>query len=356
MTSSQPTTISLSPPGLRGGLLALCSAVLFGVSTPLVQRAGAGMGAWSTAALLYAGAAMIGALLRRPASREAGVRRVDVRTLLGMTLFGAALGPATFAWGLQHTSGAIASLLLTLEAVFTALLSRMAFGEVMDRRIWSAMLLITAGGMVLALQAGGQGHTQWLGLLAVLGATVAWGVDNTLSRRVADRDPGQVVMLKAMLGTAMTAVAAIVFDEARPAIWNALALLGIGAAGYGLSLRLYLLAQRSFGAGRTGSVFAFAPFIGAAAAFAMGDPGTPWNLALGGSLMIAGVLLHLSEDHAHVHVHAALQHEHAHLHDDGHHTHVHDPMPVGSHSHPHDHEPIEHAHPHVPDLHHAHPH
>lgn len=51
-------------PALRGGVLALLAATLFGVNTPLVQRAGQGLGAFTTAALLYAGAALIGALLR----------------------------------------------------------------------------------------------------------------------------------------------------------------------------------------------------------------------------------------------------------------------------------------------------
>ena len=54
------------PPALRGGLLALLAAVLFGISTPLVQRAGTGLGPLATAALLYAGAALAGALLRQP--------------------------------------------------------------------------------------------------------------------------------------------------------------------------------------------------------------------------------------------------------------------------------------------------
>ncbi|MEP7283480.1 MAG: EamA/RhaT family transporter, partial [Rubrivivax sp.] len=54
-----PTAASM--PALRGGLLALLAAVLFGVSTPLVQRFGAGVGAFTTAALLYAGAAAAGA-------------------------------------------------------------------------------------------------------------------------------------------------------------------------------------------------------------------------------------------------------------------------------------------------------
>ena len=61
----------LSWPALRGGLLALGAAGLFGISTPLVQRAGSGLGAFTTAALLYAGAALIGALLRQPVEREA---------------------------------------------------------------------------------------------------------------------------------------------------------------------------------------------------------------------------------------------------------------------------------------------
>ena len=133
-------------------------------------------------------------------------------------------------------------------------------------------------------------------------------------------------------------------------------LLAIGASGYGLSLRFYLLAQRTFGAARTGSVFAFAPFIGAVAAFALGERGVSPYLALGGVLMLLGVVLHLAESHGHEHTHQDLAHEHAHRHDDGHHNHTHDPMPAGSHSHRHRHTPVTHTHPHVPDAHHTHVH
>jgi drug/metabolite transporter (DMT)-like permease len=111
------------------------------------------------------------------------------------------------------------------------------------------------------LDQGRTGGAQLWGLLAVLVATVAWGVDNTLSRALAERDPGQVVMAKAMLGVTATLLLAMLFDETLPSAGAALALSAIGASGYGLSLRFYLLAQRAFGAARTGSVFAFAPFI-----------------------------------------------------------------------------------------------
>ena len=343
-------------PALQGGLLALLAATLFGVSTPMVQRFGAGLGAFTTAALLYGGAAVVGALSRRRIDREARVVRSDLPRLLAMAGFGAVIGPVALAWGLQHTSGTSASLMLTLEALFTAVLAWRLYRETMDGRVWSAMALLLAGGMVLVLDQGRAGGAQLWGLLAVLLATAAWGVDNTLSRGLADRDPGQVVMAKAVLGAAATTVMALGLGEPLPSLAAALALFAIGATGYGLSLRFYLLAQRAFGAARTGSVFAFAPFIGAVFAVSLGDRSASGMMALGSVLMLAGVVLHLAESHGHEHAHESLEHEHAHRHDDGHHDHVHDPMPVGEHSHRHQHRPRRHVHAHVPDAHHSHHH
>jgi drug/metabolite transporter (DMT)-like permease len=54
-------------------------------------------------------------------------------------------------WGLQRTSGAGASLMLTLEALFTAVLAWRLYCETMDRRVWSVVLLLLAGGSTLVL-------------------------------------------------------------------------------------------------------------------------------------------------------------------------------------------------------------
>ncbi len=356
MPPAPDTRLGTRLPALRGGLLALLAALLFGVSTPLVQRFGVGVGAFTTAALLYAGAALAGAALRRPAAQEARLLRSDLPRLLAMAAFGAVVGPVALAWGLQRTSGTSASLMLTLEALFTAVLAWRLYRETMDARVWTAMALLLAGGMVLVLDQRRSGDAQLWGLLAVLLATAAWGVDNTLSRALAERDPGQVVMVKALLGATATAAQALAFSEPVPSANAALALFAIGATGYGLSLRFYLLAQRAFGAARTGSVFAFAPFIGAAFAVALGDRSASGPMALGSALMMAGVVLHLAESHGHEHAHEALEHEHAHRHDDGHHAHEHDPAPMGEHSHRHRHDPVRHEHAHVPDAHHAHHH
>ncbi len=350
------TTPRLSLPALRGGLLALLAAVLFGVSTPLVQHFGAGLGAFTTAALLYAGAAVVGAVYRKRVDQEARLVQGDAPRLLWMAAFGAVLGPVALAWGLQHTSGTSASLMLTLEAVFTALLARALYRERMGGRVWLAMLLLLAGAIVLVLDQGRSQGVQLWGLLAVLVATAAWGADNTLSRPLAERDPGQVVLGKAALGTVATALLAWWYGDPLPTLGAACMLLVVGATGYGLSLRFYLLAQRAFGAARTGSVFAFAPFIGAGFALALGDRSGTWAMAAGGVLMLLGVLLHLAETHGHDHQHELLEHEHAHRHDDAHHEHVHAKLPKGAHSHAHRHAPTRHAHAHTPDAHHRHDH
>ena len=344
-------------PALRGGALALLAALLFGASTPLIARAGEGLGSFWVAGLLYGGAAAAGALTWRPATSEARVRLGDAPRLMAMALCGATLAPVLLVWGLARTSATSASLLLALEACFTVLLARAFYAEHLGGRVLAALALLTAGGALLVADQTRAGvGAQWHGALAVLGATALWGLDNTLSRALAERDPGQVVLAKSILGATATLAMAAGFGQAPPAAGAFLALFLIGALGYGLSLRLYLLAQREFGAARTGSVFAFAPFIGAAVAFGMGERGATLWLVAGATLMLAGVLLHLTERHAHRHAHAPLEHEHAHTHDDGHHLHHHDPQPTRAHSHWHRHEPTNHAHAHVPDAHHSHSH
>ncbi len=343
-------------PAWRGAAYALAAAILFGVSTPAIQRAGSGAGAFAIAALLYAGAAVVGAATSRAAVYEARVRRADLPRIAAMALAGAVIGPVALAFGLQRTSATAASLLLTMEAVFTAVLAFVVYRETIDRRIALALAATTGGGCAVVVGGLDAGPSHAIGLAAVVVATLAWAVDNTISRGVADRDTGRVVAIKAAIGATATGAIAFVAHEPWPSIGAATALVAIGASGYGLSLVCYLRAQRAFGASRTASVFAVGPFVGAVVAYAWTGADGGAGLAVGGGLMLVGLWLHATERHAHVHDHVTLEHEHAHDHRDGHHDHRHDPMPDGPHSHPHAHRPMRHAHPHVPDAHHLHPH
>jgi drug/metabolite transporter (DMT)-like permease len=307
-----------------------------------------------TAALLYGGAAAVS--VRWQATREAPLRRRDAPRLAIVTVLGAVVAPVTLAWGLQRTSGVIASLMLNVEALFTVLLARWLWREPIGPRVSLALAAMLGGGAFLV--AGGHALSVEIGwgALAVAVATFAWAADNVIGRPLADRDPTQVVFAKALLGATASLAIGWSLGEPWPTPGAAVSLGACGALGYGASLRFYLRAQRMIGAARTGSVFAVAPFLGAALAWALGERPAGLSTILGGLLCAIGVLLHLTEAHEHAHSHEAIEHEHSHRHDDGHHDHHHDLPPRGEHSHPHRHEPISHAHAHGPDLHHRHGH
>jgi drug/metabolite transporter (DMT)-like permease len=330
------------------------SALAFGLTTPLVQRFGHGVGSFATASLLYTGAAAVGIAGRSPV--EARLRREHLGRVVAIAVLGAGLAPAALAWGLARTSGTTASLMLNLEAVFTIVLARLLYAEHIGRRVAAAASLLALGGALLVLDGGAAGGgVDAIGLAAVALASLGWALDNALAKPLSELDPAAVVAAKGALGATLSAFASLALGEAWPSALPLLGLVVVGATGYGLSLRLYLKAQRALGAGRTASVFASAPFCGALLAWALGEPAGLWAIAAGG-VMIAGLVLHVTERHGHRHAHEMLEHEHAHRHDDGHHDHVHDPMPEGHHTHGHAHARVVHDHPHVPDLHHGHDH
>lgn len=340
-----------------GVSLAALAALAFGVTTPIVAWAGADAGPLTTAALLYAGAAaaalLLQVFLRR---REARVRSADAPRLIAIALVGGAVAPTLLVWGLQRAGATAGALLLNLEAVFTVMLARAFFHEPIGRRVALAVACMAAGGAALTLDSSIGGTFGLLGIVAVVGATAAWAMDNTLTRPLAERDPFQVILVKGALGATVTATIAVAGGETLPAIKPTVALLSCGATGYGASLYLYMLAQRRIGAGRTGSVFALAPFIGAALAWVLGDRHAGELAIVAAVLFAVGVYLHVSEKHGHRHVHEPIEHEHMHRHDDGHHTHTHVPPFLGEHSHWHHHGRLEHDHEHAPDVHHVHVH
>ena len=117
-----------------GVLLALGAAASFGITTPLIQRFGHGLGPFTIAGLLYAGASGLALLVGRTAN-EAPVARVHLRRLAFVALFGAFIAPVLLALGLRATSGTSSSLLLNLEAVFTVVLGALVHREPVGRRV-----------------------------------------------------------------------------------------------------------------------------------------------------------------------------------------------------------------------------
>jgi drug/metabolite transporter (DMT)-like permease len=345
----------------RAAWAALGAATLFGASTPFAkQMVGQGSGlafAFLLAGLLYLGSGL-GLTLTR-LLRDRGWKSVDMPAQdwpwwVAALVFGGVLGPLLLMVGLSHTTASSASLFLNLESVLTAVLAWMVFKESTDRRMVMGMVLIVAGGAVLAWPAG-QAGASWVGPLALAGACLAWAIDNNLTRKVSASDALFLAASKGLVAGGINTALAFGLGASWPALPLLSSAMVIGFLGYGLSLVLFVLALRGLGTARTGAYFSTAPFVGAAISIAMFGEPTTANFWLSAALMAAGVWLHVTEHHAHEHEHPELQHAHRHQHDD-HHQHTHDfewdmRQP---HTHVHQHTRLRHDHAHVPDIHHRH--
>jgi drug/metabolite transporter (DMT)-like permease len=344
----------------RGIFYALGAAVLFGASPPLAKLLLSDAGPLVVAALLYLGAAIaLTATSLLPGVRrteEARLRNTDLPLVSAIVLFGGILGPVLMLWGLARISAVLGSLLLNLEAPFTAVLGVLFFGDYLGRRGTVASALVIMGAALLSGVPSGL-DVDAFGVLAIVGACASWALDNNLTQKISLRDPVAVARVKA-LGAA---ICLFTFVAARgnplPRLSTVVLTLGLGVASYGLSLVLAVRAMRLLGAARQAAFFASAPFVGALLAIPLLGEKPGVEVGVAGALIVTGLFLLLSERHAHRHAHSEIEHDHVHVHDD-HHVHEHDRgMPLTEpHSHMHRHPPLSHAHPHVPDVHHRHSH
>lgn len=340
-----------------GAACALAAAVLFGAGTPVAKLLLGHASPWLLAGVLYT-ASGLALVAGRLASRSRGPRPSarDLSLLAGAVLCGGVAGPVLLMTGLRSMPASGASLLLNAEGLFTVLVAWLVLREPTNRRVVAGFVAIALGVLVLAWP----GEVSFAGAwpaLALLGACLAWAVDNNLTGRLALWDATWLAMVKGLVAGPVNLCLAVVLGASWPSLPVLAAAGAVGVLAYGVSLALFIVGMRHLGTARAGAYFSVAPFVGAVLAVALGEPVTP-RLLLAGALMALGIWLHLTEDHDHEHVHEELAHEHEHVHEELHHDHDH-PWPVAPgtrHSHPHVHAPVRHRHRHFPDAHHRHEH
>ncbi len=347
--------------------MVLASASLFGVSTPLAKILLGETTPPALAGLLYLGVffglSTYRAIVRTAprlrgaitAAREPSLDMRDLPWLGGAILAGGIFAPLSLMFGLRITSGSAASLLLNFEGVTTAVLAVLFFRENSGRRVWAALVLMTAAGVFLTWSPGQGAVGSWGPVLIVL-AMVGWGVDNNLTRRISEKNPVDIARFKGLVaGSVNSGIAFAVGQGITPSLPAALGLL-VGAVCYGLSLVLFIRGLKGLGAFRASVIFSVGPFVGSAASLVLLDETPGWPMAAAAALMLGGAILLAGEKHAHLHRHERVVHNHSHRHGDLHHGHTHPDGDKAAHSHPHLHEETEHTHGHWPDTHHRHGH
>ncbi len=296
----------------RGVLVAFASAFAYGLTTPVTAVLARRLGTWQLAAALYLGAAVL--LVRRSGPIVAGERR----WLAASALVGGVVAPGLLVVGLRLADAATASLALASQTVFTAAIAWVVAREHVSRRTAAGMAALALAGLVLAWRGSPHGAG---GTLLILGAALAWAIDDNLARRLERSDTLAVAGWKGLAAGVTSLLLAFLLGEGLPGPAFA-AGLAVGAIGYGLSVAWFVSAQRDLGTARTAAYFGTAPVIGALAALAAGARPNPPAFAAALVLTAVGVWLHLGEQHDHEHRHGDLVHAHPHT-PDREHRHAH---------------------------------
>jgi drug/metabolite transporter (DMT)-like permease len=188
--------------------------------------------------------------------------RSDLPYAIGMIVLDIA-APILLLLGLTTATAENVSLLNNFEIVATALIALLFFGEKISPRLRWAIGLITLASAILSFENIAALDFS-LGSLFVLLAAVCWGLENNCTRRLSEKDPLQIVVVKGLCSGAGSLIIGLALGQRA---YDALAIFGallLGFVAYGLSIFVYVYAQRHIGAAKTSAYYAIAPFIASA--------------------------------------------------------------------------------------------
>lgn len=273
---------------------AIIAAALYAFSTPFSKLLLKELPSTLLAALLYLGAGlgMLLVDLLKPGKSPCGsdnFTKQDAPYLLGMIVLDIGALISLMA-GLNMTAPANASLLNNFEIVATALVAMLYFKEVVGRKLWIAILLITVSSMLLSIE-NISCFSFSNGSLLILLACFFWGVENNCTRKLSSRNPVKVVICKGLCSGFGSLLIALLLGEKNKNLIFILAALLLGFFAYGLSILCYVYAQRELGAAKTSAYYAVSPFIGTGLSLILFRelPSLMFLIAL--SIMLAGTYL-----------------------------------------------------------------
>lgn len=328
---------------MKATLFALLAASFYALNVPFSKLLLQEVPPTFMASFLYFGAGVgVGILyLFHWGKEKRGDRlsREDLPYAAGMVALDI-LAPIFLMIGINIGSSANASLLGNFEIVATTLIALLIFKEKVYNKLWAAITLITISSIILSFE--GSGSFQFsIGSIFVLLAALCWGLENNCTRKISEKSTHQIVTIKGLCCGVGSFVVASIIGEFVPQIKYVLLAMLLGFVTYGLSIFMYIRAQRDLGAAKTRAYYSVAPFIGTFLAFVVNGEQPAMVYLFGLLFMIAGTAFVVSDTlvyrHKHIHTHVI-----THTHDGTTHTHT------VTHEHSHDHigQTQEHKHHH----------
>lgn len=252
-------------------LLAILAAALYAISSPVSKILLNKVSPTMMAGLLYLGAgigmSIIGIYRKKTGNtkNEMKITKKELPYTVGMVVLDI-LAPIFLMIGLNMTTPANVSLLNNFEIVATSLIALFIFKEVIRKRLWIAIGLITIASIVLSIE-DASSFSFSLGSIFVLLASVCWGFENNCTRMLSVKDPLQVVIIKGFGSGFGSLLISFILKETSTDVFYIISTLLLGFVAYGLSIYFYVYAQRELGAAKTSAYYAIAPFIGVVLSF-----------------------------------------------------------------------------------------
>lgn len=227
------------------------------------------------------------------------------------------VAPILLMLGIARTNSENVSLLNNFEIVATSIIALVVFKEVISKKLWFAIFLVTIASIVLTFE--GQGSFVFnRGSLFVLGACLCWGFENNCTKMISNKSSVEIVVIKGTFSGLGSLIVALLLGESIPAVKWLLCVLILGFVAYGLSINFYIMAQKDLGAAKTSAYYSVAPFLGVAFSMILlkERPSLQFFVAL--IIMIFSTILMVKDtielQHTHEHRHGDLVHTHLHTH------------------------------------------
>jgi len=249
-------------------IYAILAAALYAINVPLSKLLLENAGPTMMAAFLYLGAGFglliysgIGKAFGKVTIKEPLTKKELPYTIAMVVLDIAA--PIFLMLGIACTDSANVSLLNNFEIVATSLIALFIFKEIISKRLFAAIFMVTLASIILGFEGAGSFSFN-LGSLFVLGACVCWGFENNCTKKISSKSSVEIVIIKGCFSGLGSLIIALILGEQFPEIKYLIGILLLGFVAYGLSINFYIMAQKDLGAAKTSAFYSVAPFLGVA--------------------------------------------------------------------------------------------
>ena len=274
--------------------MALLAALLYAINIPLSKMLLNNISPTMLASYLYLGAGFgvgIVYLISKKKEKEVDekITKKDFPYVIGMILLDI-IAPILLMFGLLDSLSTSASLLNNFEIVCTSLIALIVFKEIISKKMFLAIALITISSFVLSIEDISSFSFSW-GSILVLLATLSWGLENNCTKKLSNKNTYKIVFIKGVFSGLGSLIVALCLKESFASLYYfALALL-LGFVAYGLSIFFYIRSQATIGASKTSAYYSVAPFIGTFLSFLLFKEELKMSYFIALFIMILGTII-----------------------------------------------------------------